>query len=240
MIVTAYLLYLKYRKQLVAQPGTQERIMKFKPKEAITDWPLMWKSLFVLSLVLIGFFTHGVTHLEGATIALGGAALLLLLSMNDPESHLRDVEWTTIFFFMGLFILVVALEHIGVITLLAGLLLHATGGNPMATSLAMLWGSTIFSSIVDNIPFVATMIPLVKDIGLISGISLAPLWWALALGADIGGNATIVGASANVVVKGMAEDSGHEIKFMDYMKAAVPLTFVALVICSIYIVFRYF
>ena len=237
--VTLGLLCLIFRRSLVATSEAQSAIMAFNPEEAISDRRLLVKSLIVLGVVLAGFFTHSATHLEAATIALGGAALLLLLTMNDPEEHLRGVEWTTIFFFIGLFVLVSGLVHVGAIRLLAEKLLTLTGGDLTVTALAVLWGSAVFSAIVDNIPFVATMIPLVKDIGAISGLSLGPLWWALALGADIGGNATIVGASANVVVSGMAEREGHRIGFMEYMKLAAPLTFVGLLLCSGYLYLRY-
>lgn len=238
--VTAVWLYYHYRGTLVADPELQQKIMQFNPKDAITDYPLLWRSLFVIALVTIGFFTHGATHLEGATIALAGAALLLILTFNDPEAHLRDVEWTTIFFFIGLFILVAGLEHTGVIDMLATLLLDATNGNMLATALSILWGSAVFSAVVDNIPFVATMIPLVHSIGLLSNTSIQPLWWALALGADIGGNATIVGASANVVVKGMSDQAGHSFSFWNYAKVAIPVTFVGLAIASLYLFIRYF
>ena len=213
--------------------------MKFKPSEAITNKSLLVKSLITLGLVLIGFFTHSLLHLEGATIALGGAALLLLLTLNDPEHHLRDVEWTTIFFFIGLFILVSGLEHVGAIRLLAEKALELTGGDLKILTIVIIWGSAVFSAAVDNIPFVATMIPLIQDIGAISGINLTPLWWALALGADIGGNATIIGASANVVVSGMAEKEGYKIGFMNYMKVAAPMTFVVLLIVTAYMLLRY-
>lgn len=238
-IVTITILALWYRKFLVTSPEAEATIMKFNPGDAITDKPLLIKSLVVLAIVLVGFFTHSITHLEGATIALGGAALLLLLTMNDPEEHLKEVEWTTIFFFIGLFILVGGLEHVGAIKMMAEKMLELTGGDMTVTTLAILWGSAIASAIVDNIPFVATMIPLVKDIGAISGLALGPLWWALALGADMGGNATIVGASANVVVSGMAEKEGHKIGFFEYMKTAVPMTVIALAICTVYVYVRY-
>lgn len=238
-LVTLGLLFLIYRKTFVASESAQEAIMRFDPIQAITDWQLLYKALIVLGLVMIGFFTHNITGLEGATIALSGAALLLLLTMYDPENHLKDIEWTTIFFFIGLFILVTALEHVGAIRMLAEKMIELTQGNLSVTAITVLWGSAFFSAIVDNIPFVATMIPLIKDIGAISGIPLMPLWWALALGADIGGNATLVGASANVVVSGMSQKEGHKISFLEYMKIAVPLTVVGLIICTVYLYLRY-
>ena len=239
LAATIGMLYLIYRKQLVTTKEAQEKIMQFNPKDTITDKPLLIRSLIVIGLVLIGFFTHNALHLEGATIALAGAALLLLLTMKDPEAHLRDVEWTTIFFFIGLFILVSGLEQVGIIEAAAQHLINVTGGDQTTTTLVILWGSAIFSAVVDNIPFVATMIPLIKDMGALSGLSLTPLWWALALGADIGGNATLVGASANVIVSGMAEREGHRISFGQYLKIALPLTAVGLILCTIYIYFRY-
>lgn len=239
VIVTLGILFFWYRKQLVATPEAQAAIMAFKPKEAITNMPLLIKSLIVLGLVMIGFFTHATTHIEGATIALAGAALLLILTLREPEEHLHHVEWTTIFFFVGLFILVAGLEHVGAIGMAAEWLLSVTKGDLTATALLMLWGSAFFSAIVDNIPFVATMIPLIKDIGAITGMPLEPLWWALLIGADFGGNATLVGASANVVVSGMAEKEGHKIGFLEYMKTAVPLTIVALLIGTAYLYFFY-
>ncbi|QQR55004.1 ArsB/NhaD family transporter [Candidatus Peregrinibacteria bacterium] len=238
--VTLAMLYGIYRKELVATKEAQLSILSFNPKDAISDYPLLYRSLFVLALVLIGFFTHSMTHFEGATIALGGAALLLLLTLNDPEHHLRDVEWTTIFFFLGLFILVGGLEKVGVIHFLAEKLVEVTDGQQVPLTLSVLWGSAFFSAAIDNIPFVATMIPLIQSIGEFSpGVDVMPLWWALALGADIGGNATLVGASANVVVSGLAGKHGHRIGFFQYMKIAVPLTLVALLICTVYIYLRY-
>ncbi len=239
-IVTLGIFYFMYKKKFAAvDPETAKAFMAFNPKDAISDYPLLYKSLFVIGLVLLGFLTHGSTGLEGATIALAGGALLLLMTMNDPEHHMNDVEWTTIFFFAGLFVLVAGLEHVGVINAMAEQLLIWTNEDQTATTIALLWGAAVFSAIVDNIPFVATMIPLIQNIGEISTLAVGPLWWALALGADIGGNATLVGASANVVVSGMAEKEGHKIGFIEYMKTAVPLTFVGLVICTIYVWMRY-
>lgn len=238
-VVTLFLLYLWFRKTLVATAEARVSITRFKPREAITNVPLLIKSLIVIGIVLLGFFTHSMIHIEAATIALAGAALLLLLTLNDPEEHLRNVEWTTIFFFVGLFVLVAGLEHIGAIRILAESVLKMTGGDVKILTIIILWGSGIFSAIVDNIPFVATMIPLIQDIGVLSGISILPLWWALALGADIGGNATLVGASANVIVSGIAAREGHKIGFVEYLKIAVPMTVVALLLSTVYVYLRY-
>src|SRR3989338_2447762 len=238
-VATVAILAFIYRKEFVFNQDAKDAIMKFKPNEAITNKKLLWKSLLVLGIVLLGFFTHGSTHLEGATIALFGAALLLLMTVHEPEHNLREVEWTTIFFFVGLFILVTGLEEVGALHMMAGKIIEMTQGNVVSTTMVVLWFSAIFSAIVDNIPFVATMIPLIKDIGSITGMDLTPLWWALALGADIGGNATIVVASANVVVSGIAGREGHKIGFVEYLKIAVPMTTIAMVICTGYIYVRY-
>jgi Na+/H+ antiporter NhaD/arsenite permease-like protein len=228
-----------YKKEFVCSTEAQAAIMGFKPAEAITDKSLLVKSLFVLFLVLVGFFTHSATGLEGATIALAGAALLLLLTLNEPEHHLKEVEWTTIFFFIGLFILVTGLEKAGLINLMAEQLLSATGGNQISMTISVLWGSAVLSSVVNNIPFVATMIPLIKEIGEISNINLEPIWWALAIGTDFGGNATIVGASANVIVAEIAHREGYHIDFFKYIRIALPATIFTLILGTIYIYFRY-
>jgi len=238
-LVIGGILYLKFRHQMVATPEAQASITKFIPREAITNWPLLWKSLSVIALVLVGFITHNTTHLEGATIALGGAALMLLLTMRDPEHHLRDVEWTSIFFFVGLFILVVGLEEAGIINYLAERLIDVTGGKLVATGMIILWGSAIFSAIIDNIPLVATMIPLVQKIGVLTGADITPFWWALSLGGNVGGNATLIGASTNVVVSGIAAREGQRITFMEYLKIAMPITLTVIVVFSAYIYFRY-
>ena len=239
-IVAAGLLIFLYRKELKTTDEDRAKVMRFNPKEAISDWPLLYKSLFVIGLIIIGFMTYDYTGIEAATMAMGGAALLLLLTVHDPEVHLKEIEWITIFFFIGLFILVSGIEHVGVIELMAQKLIVATGGNIKLTTLIVLWGSAVLSAVVDNVPFVATMIPLIKEIGVITGANITVLWWVLALGADIGGNATLVGASANLVVKGIAEKEGECIRFGKYMKVALPMTIVSLLICTAYVFVRYF
>lgn len=238
-LATIVLLVVAFRSELVADPERQKALAAFKPLEAITDWALLWKSLVVVSIVLIGFFTHAVTHFEAATIALSGAAILLLITVHDPESHLSEIEWTTIFFFVGLFILVAGLERVGAISMMARFLVEATGGDLLVTTMAVLWGSALLSAVVDNIPFVATMIPVMKEVEAASGGNMDVVWFALAIGADFGGAATLVGASANVTVAGMAAKEGHPISFMKYMKIASALTFVTLVISSLYLYLRY-
>ena len=238
-IVMIFFVKWKYKKQIQCDPEQMKSIMKLDENESIQDPLLLKKSLFVLGIVVIGFFVHGWLHMEGATIALLGAGLLLLLDNKNPEKVLEKVEWTTIFFFIGLFILVGGLEHVGVIGYAADKLISLTGGDLKITALAMLWGGAIFSAFVDNIPFVATMIPMVENMSTIF-TNLDPLWWSLALGACLGGNGTLVGASANLVVAGMAEKSGYKIGFLDFMKVGLVVMVITVSISHVYILIRYF
>lgn len=228
-----------WKRKLHADPELRARVMKLDERQALTNKKLLIKTLVVLGLVLIGFMLHNALHLEAATIALAGAGLLWLLNNEHPERVLKEVEWPTIFFFTGLFILVRGLEEVGVIEWLARQLLSLTGGELVATALAILWGAAIFSAFIDNIPFVATMIPLVKDIGTLSALPLQPLWWALALGACLGGNGTLVGASANLVVSGLSEKSGHRITFRQFIVYGAPVMVLTVAISTAYVWVRY-
>ncbi len=240
-------LYFIYRKRLQVSIEVRARIIEMNPARAITDKALLIKSLAGLGLVLVGFFLHSLLGLEPATIALGGAALLMLITKTDPEKVFREVEWTTLFFFVGLFILVGALVERGVIDTLADFALRQTGRNIWLTTLGLLWFAAIASAIIDNIPFVVTAIPLIKTIApeiartndLETATVLGILWWTLALGACLGGNGSIVGASANVVVADMAKKHGHRITFLQFAKYGIPCTVMALFISSIYLVVRY-
>lgn len=218
----------------------KQKVMAFDENEAIKDVPLLKKCLFVLGLTILGFILHQFLHMESATIALGGGTLLMLLSKINPEHVLHEVEWPVIFFFIGLFILVGGLEETGIIEAMAVKSLEITGGEMVSTSLIILWLSAIASAFVDNIPFVATMIPLLKTMGELGGMSnIDPFWWSLALGACLGGNGTLIGASANVIVAGMAEHRKYPISFIGYMKVAFPLMIMSIVISSIYVYLRY-
>lgn len=227
-----------YKDKIQTSKEKMDSIMKLDENESISDPVLLKKSLFVLALVILGFFLHGWLHMEGATIAIFGAALLLLLDKKNPEKVLESVEWVTIFFFIGLFIIIGGLEHVGVIGWAAEKLVAATGGDLKVTALSILWGGAFFSAFVDNIPFVATMIPLVQDMGS-TFQNLNPIWWSLALGACLGGNGTLVGASANLVVAGMAEKSGYKINFMDFIKVGMVIMIFTVAISNIYLLIRY-
>lgn len=238
-VVTLTLLRLIYGSQLVADPERQKTIMELNEQDELKDMKLLRKCLLVLVLTILGFVLHQYADLESSVIALTGASLLLLISKEDPEHALHAVEWPVIFFFIGLFVLVGGLEKVGVIEAIARASLDVTGGVMIPTAMLILWLSGIASAFVDNIPFVATMIPLIKDMGQLMGITdptvLNVLWWALSLGACLGGNGTIIGASANVVVIGMAEKRGASITFMNYFKVAFPLMLVSLVLSSAYL-----
>lgn len=229
---------LLYGKKIKASKENMESIMKLNENEAISDIVLLKKSLSVLVIVIVGFFLHGFLHMEAATIALFGAGILLLLDNKNPERALHEVEWITIFFFVGLFVLVGGLESVGVISWAANKLLSFTHGSLAITSMMMLWGGAFFSAFIDNIPFVATMIPMVHEM---SGTftDLNPIWWSLSLGACLGGNGTLVGASANLVVAGMAEKSGYKIGFKEFMKTGLIIMVVTVSISTVYIWFRY-
>jgi Na+/H+ antiporter NhaD/arsenite permease-like protein len=239
-IVTMFILKFIYRQQLITDDSLKANIMTLAEGDLIRDSALLRKSLLVLLLTILGFILHQFLHLESATIALSGAALLLLITREEPEDILLAVEWPTIFFFIGLFILVGALEHVGILEFIAQKSVEITGGALTQTAMLILWLSAVASAFLDNIPFVATMIPLIKSMGQLGGIeNLNPLWWSLALGACLGGNGTLIGASANVIVAGLAEKNGTVISFAGFLKIAFPLMILSIVISSIYIYFRY-
>ena len=236
-------LYLMFRRDLHFSKQAEEVIAGMDAGSSIRDAVLLRKSLIVLSLVILAFFLHGALHLEAATIALLGAAALMLYARVDVEEVLRDVEWPTLLFFVGLFVLVGGLEVTGFIGGIAELLTNVAGGTSAATAIIVIWGSGIASGIVDNIPFTATMIPVIQDLAKAENLSEAetqPLWWALALGADFGGNLTLIGASANVVVAGMSERAGEKISFLKFMAYGIPVTLVSLAIATVYVVVRYY
>ena len=203
----------------------------------ITDRPMLFKALIVMGGVIVGFMLHGALHLEPATIALTGATLLLLWTRSDPHHVLRDIEWTTLFFFIGLFITVEAVVQVGIIETVADAALRLTGGDLALTSTLLLWLSAVASGIVDNIPYTATVIPVVENLGRVMPVE--PLWWSLALGACLGGNATLVGASANVVVVCLAERSGHPISFRQFLKYGLITTGMSLLLAMGYLWLRY-
>jgi Na+/H+ antiporter NhaD/arsenite permease-like protein len=250
MVVQALVIHLLWGKDLRSTREHQAAVMRMHPGATIKDWTLLKQSLTVLIAVMVVFVLARPLHLEPATIAIAGAAVLMLLdnwkhhsekAAHNIHSTFGDVEWITIFFFIGLFIVVHAVDHSGVLKLLAEKLVAATGGNLSTTGYAILWASAVLSSIVDNIPFVATMIPLIKNMApSFNGANIEPLWWCLSLGACLGGNGTLIGASANLTVAGIGERNKVPFSFVTYSLYAYPMMLVSVAICHIYVWLRYF
>ena len=242
-IVTIALLIVIYGKKLHTTDELREKVMQLDEKSQIVEPRLLKKCLFALAITISLFVLHGQLHLDTATAAMTGAGLLLLISFPQKEAMiakvLSKVEWLAIFFFAGLFILVGALVETGVIKMLAEEAIKITNGDLTATSMLILWMSAYASAFIDNIPFVATLIPLIQDMGQMGMTNLEPVWWSLALGACLGGNGTLIGASANVVVASMAAQRGKPISFISFMKIALPMMTLSIAISSVYIWLRY-
>jgi len=242
VVYLANIMYLKfiYRYELVAREELSRNIMTLDEKSKITNPVLLKKCLWVIGLTILGFIIHQYLHIESATIAMAGATLLLLISGAEPEHALATVEWPVIFFFVGLFAMVGGLQEVGIIESIAKASLSLTGGALLPTGLLILWLSAILSAFVDNIPFVAAMIPLIQDMSRLGNIGdITPLWWCLSLGACLGGNGTLIGASANLVVAGMAEKRGIYISFLGFTKIAFPIMLLSIAICTVYLVIFY-
>ncbi|MFA5321891.1 MAG: ArsB/NhaD family transporter [Smithella sp.] len=254
VILAAYIISIKFifGKRLTVREELKERVMAMHEKDAIKDSVLLKKSLVVLAITIVGFVFHGMLHLQPATIALFGAGLLLLVSgIKDPHHVLAEVEWATIFFFIGLFIIIGGVVKVGLVTWMSLEVLKITQGNLLGTSMVVMWFSALASAFIDNIPYVATMNPLIIDMAKqlwpgLSGVQLLhhpdlmPIWWSLALGACLGGNGTAIGASANVIVVGMAEKMGHHISFKKFMLYGMPLMIESVLICTLYVWIRYY
>jgi Na+/H+ antiporter NhaD/arsenite permease-like protein len=251
MVMQAIMIHWVWGKDLKATSAREARVMAMRAQDTITDWLLLKQSLVVLTLVMIAFVLARPLHLEPATIAMSGAAVLMLLdnwahhnekAAENIHKTFGDVEWITIFFFIGLFIVVHGVEVGGLLKLLADQLVAATGGNMAHAGYAILWASAFLSAIVDNIPFVATMIPLIKSMAsaYAGPDKIEPLWWCLSLGACLGGNGTLIGASANLTVAGLAERAGVPFRFMTYTYYAFPMMLVSVAVCHLYVWWRYF
>jgi anion transporter len=241
MIVITPMLVWMFRKELVNTPEDRARIHELDEKSHLTDLVLMKKSLVVLALVVVGFLLHTVIHAEPAVIALLGAGLLIAISGLKPADYVQDVEWGTLVFFAGLFVMVGALVNVGAIGQLSDYLASMVEGKPQLATGALLFVSAIVSGIVDNIPYVTAMSPVVADLSAsIPAEHGDVLWWALAFGADFGGNATIIGASANVVAIGLAAKAGYRISFWQFAKYGIPVTIVSIALAAPYLFLRYF
>lgn len=242
-VITIGIMLIMYGSKLHTQPELQDKVMRLNEYSQITDPVLMKKCLFVLLITMSMFVMHSTLGLETATAALSGAGLLLLITYSHNEEKiakvLSKIEWLAIFFFAGLFVLVGALVETGVIKMLAEEAIAITEGDVFWTAVIILWMSALASAFIDNIPFVATMIPLIKDMGAMGLANLEPMWWSLALGACLGGNGTLIGASANVVVASMAAQRGKPISFVSFMKTAFPLMILSIIISMAYVWLRY-
>jgi Na+/H+ antiporter NhaD/arsenite permease-like protein len=231
-----------FRSALVYRPERVRELMALEEREALTDRPLLVRSLVVLALATAAFALHGILHIEPSVVALLGAGLLVLVARRDVQPFLAEVEWSTLAFFMGLFVMVGALIRTGVVAELAEAVAAATGGRLWVGSMLLLWASGALSAVVDNIPYVATMAPvtttLVEDLG--GGEEARVLWWSLALGADLGGNATAIGASANVVILGLAQRSGQPISFLQFTRYGAVVAVATMLVCVPYLWLRYF
>jgi Na+/H+ antiporter NhaD/arsenite permease-like protein len=229
---------LLYRGRMAVTPEVREAVMAIDDSEFISDHRLLRVSLLVLALTIMGFLFSSVIHQEPATIALLGAVVLLLVARVDPDELIREVDWSTLLFFVGLFVLVEGLVATGVITALGTHLVELTGGDQTVTTLGLLWLSGIASAFIDNIPYTATMIPVVEQLG-VAGLEIDPLWWSLALGACLGGNATIIGASANVVAASAVARAGHPISFWQFLKVGGLVALLSMVVSTVYLWARY-
>ena len=239
MIAVVAFLYLCFRKQLITTEEKMASIQDIDNSKTITDYALLKRSMIVLGLVILGFLTHDVTHIATCIIAFIGASILLLF--ENPEETFKEVEWNTIFFFIGLFIIIGGFEAAGGIKLMANWLLDITQGSKEIASYVILWGSGILSGIIDNIPYTATMAPMIHEIELEKGREFVlPLWWSLSLGACLGGNLTIIGAAANVIVSENAAKHGHIIKFMEFLKYGCIVVFISLTLSTGFIFIRHF
>ncbi len=251
MLVQAVMIHILWGKDLKASHESEARVMAMKAADSILDQRLLRQSLVILTLVIIAFVLARPLQLEPATIAMFGAAVLMLLdnwahhtekAAQNVHETFGDVEWITIFFFIGLFVVVHGVDVAGILNLLANKLVAATGGNMAHTGYAILWSSAVLSAIIDNIPFVATMIPLIKNMAPAFGGAdhIQPLWWCLSLGACLGGNGTLIGASANLTVAGIGDRNGVPFSFITYTLYAFPMMIVSVAICHIYVWWRYF
>jgi Na+/H+ antiporter NhaD/arsenite permease-like protein len=240
IIIMAGMIFI-YRDKLYVSESNRKKLLSLDPKQFIKKDASLLPSVSVLLLTICGFVLHPLLHIELTSMALAGAVLILLLTHHTikVDEILKEVDWATLFFFMGLFLLVGGVEEVGIIDELARKIIYYTDGDLPKTALLILWMTGIFSGVVDNIPFVAAMIPVIlefKDYGM---TNLDPLWWSLALGACLGGNGTLLGASSNLVVVGLALKEKVHIQFIDFLKIGIPVVIISLLVCSVYIYFRY-
>lgn len=227
-----------FGKKLIVEESHKRNILSLDENKAIKDKTLLIKSIVVMIFILLGFTLHSIIHIESSIVALTGATIMLMIGNQDIDEILSSIEWSTIVFFISLFIIVGGLQEVGIINDLATALINATKGNPMLTMLIILWISAIVSSFLDNIPFVATLIPLILTMEA-QGIDVMPLWWATSLGACLGGNGTLIGASANIVLANVGQKHGYPITFKNYFKIGFPIMILTIIISTAYLILKF-
>ncbi|MDD6700798.1 ArsB/NhaD family transporter [Mogibacterium kristiansenii] len=238
LAVLILLMKIVYEKKIEMGTVDTSAIEKLDPSKSITNRALMRKGIIVLICVIVGFMFHDKLGIESSVIALTAAAVMLIIGREDVNEAIQDVEWTTILFFMSLFVVVGGLTETGIIKELASKIINATDGHPMVTMLVLLWASALLSSILDNIPFVATLIPLILAMQA-DGMDVTSFWWAISLGACLGGNGTMIGASANVVLSDISTKHGYPITFKSYLKVGMPFMLLSIVISTVFLVIKF-
>ena len=238
LIAVIFFMKFAYKKKLLADQDAIKEVMELDESKAITDRRLLHESVVMIVLVIVAFMLHGSFGIQTATVALTAAAVMMVIGRQDIDEVVGDVEWPTLVFFTGLFIVVGGMVKTGVIKQLATLIMQASGGHLIATMMILLWASAFLSAILDNIPFVATLIPLILAMGQ-QGMDITPLWWAISLGACLGGNGTQIGASANVVLSGISGRHGYPISFNDYTKVGMPVMLITVFIAMIFLLLKY-
>lgn len=238
MVVIIIMFKFLYGNKLKAEESAIAQVMEMDEHKAIEDMPLLKKSLVMIALVIAAFVFHGAIGIESSVVALTAATAMMIVGKVNVEHIIVEAEWGTILFFVGLFMVVGGMVETGVINSLAQVLIDFTHGNVVLTMIVLLWSSAILSSFLDNIPFVATLIPLILAMGA-DGVDTTPLWWAISLGACLGGNGTLVGASANVVLAGISNKQGYPITFASFLRVGMPIMIVSIVIASGYMLIRY-
>ncbi len=238
LAVVVAIFFLMYRGNLHVESENMEKVLTLDEKLTIKDASLLRKSVIMIVLVVVGFIFHAQLGIESATVALTAAGVMLLIGGQDAEDVILGVEWSTILFFIGLFVMVGGLNSTGVIAMLANGMLELVGDNEVLAIVLVLWASALISAFLDNIPFVATLIPMIQTMQQ-GGMDVLPLWWALSLGACLGGNGSLIGASANVVLAGVSAKNGYPITFMSYLKKGFPLMLLSVAICTVYLLIRF-
>ena len=238
LAVVVAIFFLMYRGNLHVESENMEKVLTLDEKLTIKDASLLRKSVIMIVLVVVGFIFHAQLGIESATVALTAAGVMLLIGGQDAEDVILGVEWSTILFFIGLFVVVGGLNSTGVIAMLANGMLELVGNNEVLAIVLVLWASALISAFLDNIPFVATLIPMIQTMQQ-GGMDVLPLWWALSLGACLGGNGSLIGASANVVLAGVSAKNGYPITFMSYLKKGFPLMLLSVAICTVYLLIRF-